>query len=234
VPTLEQFVKDSDANIYSPHGVMTLLQRAQVRIMNPHNTVSELFTTLSHANLVDISRLRPSWDSYFMHLADLAAKRSNCMKRRVGCVLVRNGRVISTGYNGTPRGMINCNEGGCSRCNLGEGSGQSLASCLCLHAEAASISLTRADCRKMPCWKQERNGLAMGVFCIVIRTSRLCAMAYPRRCPCLTCSVKIVQVGVTEVVYNVSYSMDMQAEDVMTAGGVKVRQFSPPQEGLIG
>ena len=53
------------------------------------------------------------------------------------------------------------------------------------------------------------------------------------RCPCLTCSVKLVQVGVKEVVYSVSYSMDTQAEDVMRAGGVKVRQFSPPQAGLI-
>lgn len=70
-----------------------------------------------------------------MHLADLAARRSNCMKRRVGCVLVRAGRVISTGYNGTPRGVRNCNEGGCGRCNGGEGSGQGLSSCLCLHAE---------------------------------------------------------------------------------------------------
>jgi dCMP deaminase len=70
-----------------------------------------------------------------MHLADLAARRSNCMKRRVGCVLVRAGRVISTGYNGTPRGVRNCNEGGCGRCNIGEGSGQSLSSCLCMHAE---------------------------------------------------------------------------------------------------
>jgi dCMP deaminase len=48
-----------------------------------------------------------------MRLADLAAHRSNCMKRRVGCVIVREKRVISTGYNGTPRGMVNCNEGGC-------------------------------------------------------------------------------------------------------------------------
>jgi dCMP deaminase len=48
-----------------------------------------------------------------MQLADLAAHRSNCMKRRVGCVVVREKRVISTGYNGTPRGMTNCNEGGC-------------------------------------------------------------------------------------------------------------------------
>ena len=136
--TLEEFVMNSDANIYSPHGIMTLVQRATVRILNPHNAVSELYSTLEHANLLDMSRLRPSWDSYFMHLADLAARRSNCMKRRVGCVLVRSGRVISTGYNGTPRGVTNCNEGGCSRCNLGEGSGQSLSSCLCLHAEVLS------------------------------------------------------------------------------------------------
>lgn len=137
-PTLEEFVANSDTNIYSPHGIMTLLQRATVRIMNPHNTVSELYITLAHANLVDECRLRPSWDSYFMHLANLAARRSNCMKRRVGCVLVRSRRVISTGYNGTPRGIRNCNEGGCSRCNNGEGSGQSLSSCLCLHAEVST------------------------------------------------------------------------------------------------
>jgi dCMP deaminase len=85
-----------------------------------------------------MSRLRPSWDSYFMSLADLAARRSNCMKRRVGCVLVRGARVISTGYNGTPRGATNCNEGGCPRCNAGEGSGHSLSNCLCLHAEVLS------------------------------------------------------------------------------------------------
>ena len=118
---------------------MSLLQRAQLRILNPHTTVTTLYKTLEHANLLDPSRLRPTWDSYFMHLADLAARRSNCMKRRVGCVLVRNARVISTGYNGTARGVRNCNEGGCSRCNLGEGSGQALASCLCMHAEVSSL-----------------------------------------------------------------------------------------------
>ena len=53
-----------------------------------------------------------------MQLADLAAHRSNCMKRRVGCVLVREKRVVSTGYNGTPRGMRNCNEGGCKDPNM--------------------------------------------------------------------------------------------------------------------
>lgn len=70
-------------------------------------------------------------------------------------------------------------------------------------------------------------------YFIVIRMSLLLSDHPNSSCPCLTCSVKIVQVGVKEVVYNVSYSMDTQAEDVMRAGGVKVRQFSPPLEGLI-
>lgn len=144
-PSLDEFVMNSDTNIYAPEGIMALLQRATVRIINPHNTVSELYLTLTHANLLDASRLRPNWDSYFMHLADLAARRSNCMKRRVGCVLVRGRRVISTGYNGTPRGLRNCNEGGCLRCNMGEGSGQGLSSCLCMHAEVSHFSYSASS-----------------------------------------------------------------------------------------
>lgn len=86
-----------------------------------------------------------------MRLASLASLRSNCMKRRVGCVLVRERRVVATGYNGTPRGVRNCNEGGCGRCNgegdgLGQGGGEvrqgmgvGLEECLCLHAEENAL-----------------------------------------------------------------------------------------------
>ena len=166
-PTLEDFVTNSDKNIYSSDGIMTLLQRATVRIINPHTTVSELHSTLTHANLLDSSRLRPSWDSYFMQLADLAARRSNCMKRRVGCVLVRSGRVISTGYNGTPRGTQNCNEGGCRRCNIGEGSGQSLSSCLCMHAEVFSVTHGRAYLQENALLEagRERIGMEAVLYC---------------------------------------------------------------------
>ena len=55
---------------------------------------------------------RPDWDHYFMNIAEVAATRSNCSRRHVAAVLVRDKRVISTGYNGTPRGIKNCNEGG--------------------------------------------------------------------------------------------------------------------------
>lgn len=75
-----------------------------------------------------------------MQLADLAARRSNCMKRLVGCVIVREKRVISTGYNGTPRNVTNCNEGGCPRCNGGTLTrGAGLNTCLCLHAEENAL-----------------------------------------------------------------------------------------------
>lgn len=74
-----------------------------------------------------------------MSLASLAARRSNCMKRRVGCVLVREKRVIATGYNGAPRGLTNCNEGGCGRCNSGASGGVGLDTCLCLHAEENAL-----------------------------------------------------------------------------------------------
>jgi dCMP deaminase len=106
------------------------------------------------------------------------------MKRRVGCVLVREKRVVSTGYNGTPRGMKNCNDGGCPRCNSGNRAGVGLDTCLCIHAE--ENALLEAG--------RER-----------IRTG---SILYCNTCPCLTCSVKIAQVGISEVVYSTGYSVD--------------------------
>lgn len=139
-----------------------------------------------------------------MALASLAAQRSNCMKRRVGCVLVgRERRVISTGYNGTPRGIRNCAEGGCPRCNNGNGSGVGLATCLCIHAE--ENALLEAGRERI------RDG----------------SVLYCDTCPCLTCSIKICQVGITEVVYAHGYSMDRETAAVFSQAGVKLRQFIP-------
>ena len=61
--------------------------------------------------------VRPAFDTYFMRLADNCASRSNCMKRGIGAVITKGNRVVSTGYNGMPFGLTNCNEGGCKRCN---------------------------------------------------------------------------------------------------------------------
>ena len=94
-------------------GLAPLIDRAEIRLVNQTSSIDTLQETLKALDLTDERRLRPNWDEYFMQLASLASHRSNCMKRRVGCVLVREKRVISTGYNGTPRGLTNCNEGGC-------------------------------------------------------------------------------------------------------------------------
>lgn len=158
-PDLEKFVLWNDRNLYEKDiGRVYLTDRAQIRLFNSSSSLDELHQSLKTLDLGDEKRLRPNWDQYFMQLASLAAQRSNCMKRRVGCVLVRERRVISTGYNGTPRHLTNCNEGGCRlftgkpaivhctrlthlgpRCNRGDGGGVGLATCLCLHAEENAL-----------------------------------------------------------------------------------------------
>ena len=146
-----------------------------------------------------------------MALAALAAQRSNCMKRRVGAVLVGPGRrVLSTGYNGTPRGLTNCSEGGCPRCNDAStgstGDGHGLATCLCIHAEENALL------------EAGRERIREG------------SVLYCDTCPCLTCSIKICQVGIAEVVYNKGYSMDEQTAAVFREAAVKLRQYSPVSE----
>lgn len=209
-PTLEQFVLRNDQHLYDQStGLATIASRAQIKLLNNTTSLSAFHSSLDSLNLTDQSRLRPTWDHYFMTLASLAARRSNCMRRQVGCVLVREKRVMSTGYNGTPRNITNCNEGGCPRCNNGAGAGSSLSTCLCIHAE--ENALLEAG--------RERVGGGAVLYC--------------NTCPCLTCSIKIVQVGITEVVYSQSYYMDAQSAEIFKQAGVKFRQFSPPKEGLI-
>ena len=82
---------------------------------------------------------RPSWDEYFMALANVVASRSNCSRRHVGAVVVKNRHILSTGYNGTPYNVKNCFEGGCPRCSGKTKSGTHLDECLCVHAEQNAI-----------------------------------------------------------------------------------------------
>ena len=83
---------------------------------------------------------RPSWDEYFMEMAELTAKRSTCMRRNVGAVIVKDKRAIATGYNGAPKGIRHCEDrGGCLRQKLGVPSGQRHELCMALHAEQNAI-----------------------------------------------------------------------------------------------
>ncbi|MCR4712249.1 MAG: dCMP deaminase family protein [Clostridia bacterium] len=83
---------------------------------------------------------RPSWDEYFMQMAELTATRSTCLRRNVGAVIVQNRHIIATGYNGAPRGLAHCVElGGCLREKLGVPSGERHELCRALHAEQNAI-----------------------------------------------------------------------------------------------
>lgn len=176
------------------------IRNAHINIVNNCPTIAEFHQQLAEVNVLDTERIRPSWDRYFMKMADLAASRSNCMKRRVGCVLVSENRVVATGYNGTPRGTQNCNEGGCPRCNSASRGGTMLNTCLCLHAEENAL---------LEAGRQRSKG----------------AILYCNTCPCLTCSIKIVQTNVQEVVYSQDYSMDTHSAEVLKNGGVLLRKY---------
>ncbi|KAF8987287.1 Deoxycytidine monophosphate (dCMP) deaminase [Haplosporangium bisporale] len=179
-----------------------LLSMSDLSILNHSSDLGTLWRALESLDITNPDLLRPSWDSYFMYLANLAARRSNCMKRRVGCVLVREKRVIATGYNGTPKNLTNCNDGGCNRCNAATPCGKGLDRCLCMHAE--ENALLEAG--------RERVGQGSIIYC--------------NTCPCLGCAIKIVQVGVSEVVYSESYGMDDLTAEVFRSAGVVLRQHA--------
>ena len=203
-------VQESDgiyatAPINAHTSLASLLARCQLRIENTLATLPELHDYLGSLDLTSSHRLRPSWDAYFVSLCTLASMRSNCMKRRVGAVIVRDNRVLSTGYNGTPRGLTNCNEGGCPRCNESAPCGSSLDECLCLHAEENALLELGRD-----------RGGAQGTT------------LYCNTCPCLRCAVKVAQTGVQQVVYQLEYSMDDRSRQILSEAGVSIRQYFAP------
>ncbi len=148
---------------------------------------------------------RPSWDDYFMNMAQVAKERSNCLRQEVGAVLVKDKRIIATGYNGTPMGVKNCNEGGCERClhreqgKLGEGVDYEL--CLCLHAEQNSVL------------QAAYHGM-----------SAKGAILYSTIAPCLQCAKALINAGVAEIVYSKEHS-DKLGLKLLKAAGVKIRRY---------
>ncbi len=145
---------------------------------------------------------RPGWDQYFMNIAKVAASRSNCLKRKVAAIIVRDKRIISTGYNGTPRGTRNCNEGGCPRCNNLASSGTSLDQCLCSHGEENAIV------------QAAYHGAGLTDSTI-----------YSTFAPCLLCAKMIINSGISEVVYNQDYPLNDSAFNLFEEAGVKVRKL---------
>ncbi len=147
-------------------------------------------------------RQRPSWDTYFMSIARVVSTRSNCVKRKVGSIITIDRRIVSTGYNGTPRGLPNCNEGGCPRCNRVAESGTGLDECLCSHAEENAIT------------QSAYHGVS-------VRGGAL----FTTLCPCLMCTKMIINAGIAEVVYDTPFQAADISLGLLRDAGLKVRRF---------
>ena len=137
--TLESFIKMEDClNFQTDVKNLQYFTRHCIDTTN-FKTIENSFKENQFLKRIYIDQFRPSMDEYFMSIAYLARLRSNCMKRAVGCVITKNKRIISIGYNGTPVNCQNCFQGGCERCNNNTTSGVDLDKCLCLHAEDSAI-----------------------------------------------------------------------------------------------
>ena len=146
-----------------------------------------------------MSQHRVSWDEYFVQIATLAASRSTCMRRTVGCVLVRDRHVLATGYNGVPAKAAHCSERGCLRKELNIPSGERMDICRAVHAEANAI----AQCAKL------------GV-CVDGAT------AYVTVTPCSKCAALLVQAGVKAVVSAGIYP-DEATKAILEEAGVEIK-----------
>jgi len=148
---------------------------------------------------------RPDWDTYFMDIALVVSRRGNCSRRKVGAVIVSDRRIIATGYNGTPRGIRNCCEGGCARCASQTPSGAGLAECVCSHAEENAIT------------QSAYHG---------VRTKG--ASLYATISPCLTCAKMIINAGIREVIYSGEYAFNEQTRALFAEAGVVCRKLASP------
>ncbi|MBP7275387.1 MAG: cytidine/deoxycytidylate deaminase family protein [Kiritimatiellae bacterium] len=145
---------------------------------------------------------RPDWDEYFMDIAHVVARRGNCSRRQVAALIVLERRIISTGYNGTPRGIPNCRDGGCPRCAGSSKSGEGLGDCVCAHAEENAIV------------QAAYHGIA-------VRGATL----YSTVSPCLLCTKMIINAGLKEVVFEHDYHFSAQSRALFRTAGVRVRRF---------
>lgn len=196
---LERLESEGDVNSQNLVAVETLADHT----VENNGTLNQLHEGIDVLLLQLLKEVpRPSWDRYFMDIARVAASRSNCIKRKVAAIIIRDKRIISTGYNGTPRGTQNCNQGGCPRCNSLAPSGTNLGECFCSHGE--------------------ENAIVQAAYHGTHLTG---ATIYTTLAPCLLCTKMIINSGITEVVYNLDYPLNESTFGLFKQAGVTVRRF---------
>lgn len=140
---------------------------------------------------------RPGWDAYFMEMAEVTAKRSTCLRRQVGAVIVQDRHIVATGYNGAPRGIEHCGErpDGCLRQKLGVPSGEKHELCRALHAEQNAI-----------------------IQAATLGQSIEGATIYVTHQPCAICAKMIINAGIRRIVVKQGYPDELSVEILREAG----------------
>lgn len=139
---------------------------------------------------------RPSWDTYFMNITALVAQRSTCTRRAVGAIIVKDKRILSTGYNGAPTGIRHCLEVGCLRESLQVPSGERHELCRGIHAEQNAII------------QAAYHGVSVNN-----------AVLYCTNQPCAICAKMIINAGIKKIYYQSGYT-DALAQEMLTEAGI--------------
>ncbi|HHX87680.1 MAG TPA: cytidine deaminase [Firmicutes bacterium] len=142
---------------------------------------------------------RPSWDSYFLEIARVVASRSTCLRRQVGAVLVMDRRLLTTGYNGSPRGLTHCEEIGCLREKRQVPPGERHELCRGLHAEQNAI-------------------IQAAIYGVSIKGATLYCTHYP----CVLCAKMLVNSGVRNLVVSSDYP-DQLSKQLLEEAGVAIK-----------
>ena len=150
---------------------------------------------------------RPSWENYFMGIAALVARRSTCTRRAVGAIIVKDKRILSTGYNGAPSGIRHCIDTGCLREQMNVASGERHELCRGIHAE--------------------QNAIIQAAFHgVSIKDSTL----FCTNLPCSICAKMIINAGIKIIYYESGYA-DSMSEEMLTEAKVKVIKFDTGKQG---
>ena len=149
---------------------------------------------------------RPSNDEYFMEMAQLVSSRSTCLRRKVGAVIVKETRVLSTGYNGSPKGTKHCEELGCIRVKMNVPSGTRHELCRGVHAVQNAV--TQA-----------------AYFGVSVDGATIYTTTYP----CSMCAKILINAGIKEIIYSEGYADDL-SKDLLQKAGIKLREYVPEKK----
>lgn len=149
---------------------------------------------------------RPSWDEYFLKIAKLVSERSTCLRRSVGAILVKDKKILATGYNGAPTGIPHCDKTGCLREKLHVPSGERHELCRGLHSEHNAL-------------------LQAALHGVSVKD----AVLYATTQPCIICAKMLINAGIKEIVVMGKYPDKMAAEFLKKAGiKIKVKEIVKP------